>query len=572
MIPAQQVRRPLVGAALSVAAGLAVQQAGSLSPLIGLSLAAGLLALLCLRRSTPALYLTCALLAAVYGSLDQADPRRTALLQAEVFSERQIVTGTLTDDPSADAGRSSFRMRTDAVLLDGNWVPDRTLLRIYLNNPQEPAAYGERWQIEGRFSAYPQSRSGTDGSLSASGASAQRIRPAELSLTGLCYQLRSRAAAVLSRGIETFPDTEKLLHALLLGYRQALPQDLHRTFSRTGTLHIFAISGLHVGVTASILIAALKIAGVCRLRWGWILIPSLFAYVLATGMKPSALRAFTMASVYFAAPLVGRRPDAPSAIALAALILLLHHPASIREPGALLSFTVVCGLILVHGWTGRQPFGLRPAGWGAALNRLKGPHPAAAVLRGTGLLMLTSLTAWVFSAPITARFFHTLAPAALIGNLAVIPLTFMIVLTACLSLPGGVLFPPASVLFNQANLLFIGLLIRVIDWLARLPGACLTVYAPSAPATALWYTGLVVLFTGPVRWRKAALLTVLSAGLLWTAEQKVQLQRSAKAAEPPWINKNKEFFSPRRKGAEGEGRRAVRECRAHGAWGMEGET
>jgi len=518
MIPAQQIRRPLAGAALSVAAGLAAQPAAPLPPLIGLSLAAGLLALLCLRRSTPALYLACALLAAVYGSLEQADPRRTALLQAEVFSERQVVTGTLTDDPSAEAGQISFRMKTDAVLLDGTWIPDRTLLRVYLKNPQEPAAYGERWQIEGRFSAYPQSRGGTDGSLTASGTAAQRIRPAGPSLTGLCYQLRSRAAAVLSRGIETFPDTEKLLHALLLGYRQALPKDLNRTFSRTGTLHIFAISGLHVGVTASILIAALKIAGVCRLRWGWVLIPSLFAYVLATGMKPSALRAFTMASVYFAAPLAGRRPDAPSAVALAALILMLHHPASIREPGALLSFTVVCGLILVHGWSGRHLSGLSPAGRGAALSRLKGPHPAAALLRGTGRLMLTSLTAWIFSAPITARFFHTLAPAALIGNLAVIPLTFMIVLTACLSLPAGVLFPPAAVLFNQANLLFIGLLIGVIDWLARMPGACLTVCAPSAPATTLWYTGLIVLFIGPVRWRKAALPAVLFAGLLWTAE------------------------------------------------------
>ena len=502
---------------MSAAAGLAVQRVWPIPPLLLLSLAAFMLARICFRRNTPALYLACGLLAAAHGALERgSDSLRTALLQAEVFSSAQVVTGTVTDDPVYTGEQVSFRMQAESVLLDGCRKADQSVLRVYLKNPPEPAVYGERWEIKGTVTGYAQSRGGTDATMIASGADAQRIRPAGFSLTGCCYTLRNRASAVLSSGIEKFPTEESLLHALLLGYRQAIPRALYETFSRTGTLHIFAISGLHVGVMASIFIAALKIAGVCRLRWGWVLVPALFFYVLATGMKPSALRAFTMAAVYFAAPLAGRRPDAPSAIALAAFILLAHRPGYIGEPGFLLSFVVVCGIMMVHGRAGQNLSGLCTAGREFSLSS----HPARALLRGTGLLMLTSLAAWLFSAPVTARFFNTLAPAALIGNLAVIPLTFMIVLTACLALLSGVLFFPAAILFNQANLLFIGLLVRSIHLLALLPGACLTVRAPSATATGLWYTGLVFLFTGPVRWRKAALLTILASCIVWTAEQR----------------------------------------------------
>lgn len=542
MIPAQQVRRPLVGAVLSAAAGLAAQRAWPIPPLLLLSLAAFMLARICFRRNTPSLYLACGLLAAAHGALERgSDSLRTALLQAEVFSSAQVVTGTVTDDPVYTGEQVSFRMQAESVLLDGCRTVDRSVLRVYLKNPPEPAAYGERWQIKGTVTGYTQSRGGTDATMIASGADAQRIRPSGFSLTGYCYTLRNRASTVLSSGIENFPTEESLLHALLLGYRQAIPRALYETFSRTGTLHIFAISGLHVGVMASIFIAALKIAGVCRLRWGWVLVPALFFYVLATGMKPSALRAFTMAAVYFAAPLAGRRPDAPSAIALAAFILLAHRPGYIAEPGFLLSFVVVCGLIMVHGRAGQHLSGLCTAGREFSL----GSHPAGSLLRGTGLLMLTSLAAWLFSAPVTACFFNTLAPAALIGNLAVIPLTFMIVLTACLALLSGVLcFPAAIILFNQANLLFIGLLIRIIPLLALLPGACLTVLAPSATATGLWYTGLVLLFTGPVRWRKAGALTFLLACILWTTEHRFRHEeivifredRSAVAVRLPGLN------------------------------------
>ncbi|NOU35855.1 MAG: DUF4131 domain-containing protein [Kiritimatiellaceae bacterium] len=535
MILAQQVRRPLVGVALFVAAGLYIQRCVGGSPMFLLTWAAFLLAYACWtvlrRRTTWLIYIVCGLLAATHNAIEEMPAfSRTVLPVVEVNFNEQELTGTIEDEPSVSGAdeTASFLFRVQTVRCGEERLPADAVLRVYLKNCTAPVRFGEQWRLKGRYTGYERSRSGTDGFLSVSGADIYKIKAAGDTFSGRCYEVRRRAAAFLQLGVEKFPEQTQLLHAMLLGYRQAIPPDLYRIFTRTGTLHIFAISGQHVVILAAIFIAGLKIFGVIRPRWGLLLLPVLFLYIFTTGLQSSALRALAMAAVFFIAPLAGRRPDAPTSIALAAVLLLACWPASIGDPGFLLSFVVVCGLIIVGGWAARQINGFRLAGWEAPLQQLGGSHPAAALLRSTGLLMLTSLAAWLFSAPITAYFFNTLSPVALIGNLAVIPLTFMIMLAGCLALLGGVLFlPAAAALFNQANLLFISLLIWIVHRLAALPGACRAVRAPSALATGLWYAGLVLFFTGPVRWRKGALCLVLCSVVLWGA-QHIEPQRNVK--------------------------------------------
>lgn len=526
MTVAQQVRRPLVGIALSVTAGLGLQRWGGGSPLLLLGAAALLLAFagwnLSKTRTAPLMYAACVLLAAAYGSMEaMPSASRAALRVAEVSSPEQELTGAVADDPvvSDEDGRVSFLFRTEAVLYGEAHQISDAMIQVYLENPESGVRYGEQWRLRGRYTGYEKPRD-VCGFFSVAAGGADRLHEAPASFLNSCYKARRRAAEILRSGIEAFPVQVQLLHALLLGYRKAIPPELYQVFCQTGIMHIFAISGLHVGVMAAILIAGLKLTGMSRPRWGWVLIPCLFLYVMSTGMKPSAMRAFTMAAVYFAAPLAGRRPDAPSSVALACLLLLAIHPAYVSDPGFLLSFVVVCGILMVHNWTGRQIKGLRFAGWSAPLRHLNGPNPFAALLRATGLLLLTSTAAWIFSIPVSTRFFNILSPVSLLGNLAVIPLTFMIMLTGCLTLLTGFLFFPTAALFNQANLLFINLLVWIVRHLDGLPGAHWTVLPPSLWGTGLWYTGWVVLFCGPARWKKSAVLVLLLSVSMWLAEQR----------------------------------------------------
>jgi ComEC/Rec2-related protein len=520
----QQVRRPLVGIALSVAAGLGIQHGFGGSPLLWLSAASFSLALAGWKivRASPALYLSCGLLAGAYGAIaSQPSSDGAALAAAEIVASEHELTGVIVDDPvvSDVDGSVSFLFRTESVRYEERTFFSRSAVRVYMDNPESGAQYGGQWRLCGRYTAYRTPRE-ADGFFIVAPGGASQIRPAGTSFFGRCFSVRRRAAEILHTGVEGFPEQTQLLHALLLGYRQSISPELYQLFSRTGIMHIFAISGLHVGVMASILIAGLKLAGVSRPRWGWFLIPCLFLYVAATGMKASAMRAFTMAAVYFAAPLAGRKPDTPSSVALACLLLLAVHPAYIIDAGFLLSFIVVCGILMLHGWTERKIKWMQFSGWSAPLRRLNGPRPLDALLRSTGLLMLTSVAAWIFSVPVSAGFFHLLSPVSLIGNLAVIPLTFIIMLTGCLTLLGGSLFSPAAALFNQANLLFISLLIEIVRRLAGLPGACLAVLPPSSLSTGLWYAGWVILFCGPSRWWKSAVWILFLSVSLWVAGQK----------------------------------------------------
>lgn len=523
MTATQQVRRPLVGIACSLVAGLYAHHLFGGSPLLFLGLAAGALSWACWpqehRGGLPASYLACALLAAAAGSIEKAEaPASSVLPLAEVLFQEQEIVGIIDEPPAVSDGEktTSFRCRAEAVRVGSKWFRSGTMLRVYLKNPEGKPAYGERWRVKGRYRAADQRRAGLEGSLSATDAT--RLREAPPSFRATCYRARHRASRLLRSGIESFPEQTRLLQALLLGYRKALSSELYQLFAYTGTLHIFAISGLHVGVLAAILIAALKMAGVPRPLWGLLLIPVLFFYVVSTGMKPSAFRAFTMAAVYFAAPLCGRRPDPVSAIALAAIILLVINPLQLTEPGFLLSFTVVSGIVMVHGYARHRLSGFARPGWAIPLAQLSGPRPLAALVRAAGLLALTSIAAWIFSAPLTARFFNTLSPVALAGNLAIIPLTFMIVLTGCLALLAAPLSLVLTGVFNHANRLFVSLLIAVIGMISALPGAYGFVRSPSTAVLALWYTGLILFFTGTVRLHRPAISLLLGALLLWSGE------------------------------------------------------
>ncbi|MCC7299759.1 MAG: ComEC/Rec2 family competence protein [Verrucomicrobia bacterium] len=523
MIFAQKVRRPLVGVALAVAAGLGLTRYLGGTPLLMLGVAAILLAVICLllpRRNTDLLiYIACGLLSATHSAIDKMPTFSRAVLPvAEVNFHEQELTGTVEDEPAVGDETVSFLFRADRVQCGKDSLPADAMLRVYLKRPTTPILFGERWSLKGRYTGYEVPRGGADGLLTVSGINARKIKEAGDTFAGRCYAVRRHAAALLCSGAETFSTQTQLLRAMLLGYRQDIPPDLYQLFTRTGTLHIFAISGQHVVILAAIFIAGLKIFGISRPRWGLWLLPVLFLYIFTTGLQPSALRALAMAAVFFVAPFAGRRPDALSSIALATILLLVFCPANIGDPGFLLSFVVVFGLIIVNGWAVRQVNGLRLTGWDAPLKQLSGANPFAVLLRNIGLLMLTSLAAWIFSAPICAHFFNTLSPVALIGNLAVIPLTFMIMLSGCLALLGGVLFLPAAILFNQASLLLISLLIWIVRYLASLPGACWAVRAPSAITTSLWYAGMILFFTGPARWRKGAVVLVLSSVVLWGAK------------------------------------------------------
>lgn len=240
------------------------------------------------------------------------------------------------------------------------------------------------------------------------------------------WELSTTLQSRLAHQIDTCrlsPHSAQLLKALLLGDRQEFPQEMRQTFSAAGLSHILAVSGLHMGVVASLVY--LLLFPLAWSEWGRRLRPlltliALWLYACVTGLSPSAVRACIMASFLLTAELLERRNSSLNALFAAAFFMLVYDSRLLFDVGFQMSFAAVAAILLFYR---RLDFGGRS------------PH---AIIRWVSSCIAVSLAAQLGALPIAVYYFHTIPLLFLIGNLVVLPLLpfifglalFMLLLTA----------------------------------------------------------------------------------------------------------------------------------------------
>lgn len=170
---------------------------------------------------------------------------------------------------------------------------------------------------------------------------------------GDLYSLLLKYRALLISKIEeqtsealTF-DQRSLLYALALGERQYLPTELRQKFTLSGTAHLLAVSGFHLGIIflfAQYLLSLL-IPSRHRVLRSSVLLVVLFLYTLLTGASSSTLRAFLMAFIFISGGILRRRVDPIQAWSLTIVILMWINPFSLGSIGLLLSASAVWGIL-----------------------------------------------------------------------------------------------------------------------------------------------------------------------------------------------------------------------------------
>jgi competence protein ComEC len=524
------MRRPMIGVALAVLVGTGV---GLSFPFLRGEYLLGFLVLLLLpllfflsRSFSSGLIWGLILVAScLNASLSTWSPSERDLARLmRRPAEHVSVVGTVSDDPQFQPGRDDrttvcrFPLRVEGILRTKEWqkVSGTVMIRMVMARHEKMPTYGDRWHVQGVLKQQSGLRENSPGlyyrmevSTSTAAFLSAGHGPAWMSW---CFQRRQDCREILGRGLEFFPEQAGLLSALLLGYRQDLPMDQYRDFSVTGTMHIFAISGTHVGVLAVFIILLLKSLGIPRPRWILYLAPLLVIFTVATGMASSAVRACIMAVVFWSAGLFERKPEALSALAFSAVLILAAAPAQLFDPGFILSFTAVAGLILLYPvlarpmkeWTEPDPWQLEQERYWMIRFRLSA--------RELFSLAAASWAAWLATTPLTALYFNLFSPIALLANIVVIPAAGLIMLTGCLALiVGGVSLLGAEI-FNHANRVFISILLWLIDRVAAVPGGHLFTPSPPGWVMAGWYVslGLGVMLTSRYRWS----LPVAAAGCL----------------------------------------------------------
>ena len=274
-----------------------------------------------------------------------------------------VVEGIVAEDPEVRGGTVRFRFAVDTVASGDRRQKVRGDLLVTVTPPAQLTGerqaphirYGDRLALRGKLDEVPVLEDFDYREyLARQGIAALMSRPeATLLDEGLgnpflsaVYRLRNSLSRSLNRSLAE--PQASLAQALLLGKRGDIPQDVTGDFRDTGTSHLLAISGLHVGVVLA-LILPLSAAVLGRRRNLYLLPPLgiLWLYALLSGLSASVERAVIMASVYLLALALGRQRNALPALGLAAALMVALEPNALYDISFQLSFAAVAGIILL---------------------------------------------------------------------------------------------------------------------------------------------------------------------------------------------------------------------------------
>lgn len=246
-------------------------------------------------------------------------------------------------------------------------------------------------------------------------------------------------------GLEHEYETVSLCRAILLGERSRLPKKTKQLFIESGTMHVFAISGLHVMAVAEVLSGLLGLLFI-PLRWrGLVAIPCLWAYIALIGFPPSAVRAAVMATFKYLAPLFWRKGDGIRAWELTFLFIHVLNPLLIVNVGNALSFAVMLAIVLAGECAKDLP-----------------------KFRQT--LLVTVIT-WAVGVPIAAHVFGRVTPGGMLANLVLIATAKLAVVSGTIGLLASSVSDTLAAHFNNFGALAIRAMTLVAEGVTLLPGS-----------------------------------------------------------------------------------------------------
>lgn len=225
------------------------------------------------------------------------------------------------------------------------------------------------------------------------------------------YAFQNFVHQVLKQNLSK-PGEIGIAEALLYGYDKDIEDDVTDAYSKTGTLHVLAVSGMHVGLIFMILSWIFK--PLEKLKKGKRLIPILqivgiWIYAVICGLSPSILRACVMFSFVIMGKQIKRSSNPFNSLSASAFLLLVIDSNLLYNVGFQLSYAAVGGIL------GFYPYLYHMLNFS---NKL---------LDEIWKILAVSLAAQTLTMPISIYYFHQLPNYFLLANLLIIPLTTIII-------------------------------------------------------------------------------------------------------------------------------------------------
>ena len=410
------------------------------------------------------------------------------------------VEGLVLDDAGPVGTALRFPIRVERILTEGGWVEVEGTALVTAGRSAEAAGhrdpphiqYGDRLRLEGPLTVPPEleefdypaylSRQGIGSVMSFPSVTIVDVGQGERLRSALFGVRRSLHASL---GKSTPEPEASLGQALLLGMRDTIPDAVLDDFRATGTSHLLAISGLHVGILMALALpVSARVFG--RRRSLYLIVPlvAVWLYAVLAGLSPSVVRASIMGTVYLAALALGRPKSILPALGLAAGVMVAVSPNILWSVSFQLSFAAMAGIATLADPVSRKLqgfFGVSDTE--GAASRL----PVRAVAMAVG----TSAAAILATMPLTAFYFQQVSLVGLPTTLVTLPMLPFALVFHAFAVVLGLVFQPLGTAFGWLAWGATTYIVQVVHLAAKLPIASFEA-GRIAPVLVLGYYGMGV--------------------------------------------------------------------------------
>lgn len=248
------------------------------------------------------------------------------------------------------------------------------------------------------------------------------------------YLIRER---LKNQILEKMPlDSGAFLRAILLGDRSELAKHIQKSFKNSGTMHILAISGLHIALIAFFIVNFLKLMRFRRGFYYTFTIVFLILFALLTLSRPSVVRAVVMACIFLLGMLMGRKVDVYNSLGAAAILILLRNPKDLFSVGFQLSFLAVLSILY----------------FAPKFMKLTKENTNFHIRKYIFMPIAASVSAWLGTAPLILYYFRIFTPIAIVANIFIIPALSLSLLAGMAFLLFGWVSFPGDALANLNNI------------------------------------------------------------------------------------------------------------------------
>ncbi|HRW13091.1 MAG TPA: DNA internalization-related competence protein ComEC/Rec2 [Syntrophomonas sp.] len=382
-------------------------------------------------------------------------------------------TGRVLDFPVVDGDKTTFVLKTER---SSRWEKkirvvcyfqtevargDRVKLRGVLKPPRTPGNPGAFNYV--RYLAH----NGIYYNFSVKNSNSLQIMAPASGPVSWLDGFRVRAERVFQA---TLPEQEAgILLGMLLGAQAGIDEEQYEAFQKTGIIHLFSVSGLHVGFLLLLvgwIVSLLGLSKGKRFVCGTVV---LLLYGTMIAWPVYVIRSIFMGILGLAAYYFGRKNDMMNALALAGVFNLLLDPAALFTISFQLTFLATWGLIFIFPHL-RDVLPWKGWGWD---------------------LIWLPLAAELAVMPFIAYYFNILTPVSIITNILVSYLSGVAVVLGFIALflaPG---LPFLATLFLYPAGFFTELILLIVKWMQLVPGGYIWVATPAIFFILLYYAGVI---------------------------------------------------------------------------------